>query len=551
MKLQQDPLDLLSEIRKLMELKGENPFKVRAMDKAIRVLSGRTDLEDRAREGTLQELEGIGKGISEILTEFILHGVSNARDELVKSLPKGLLELVEIPGVGPKKAQVLMESLQIHSVSELEKACRKGLLVEVKGFGQKAQDKILEGIAFQNSNQGFHKYSDIYESAEQLIEALRVAFPGHQVSETGELRRKLEVLRSLDFLIETKAQAPRKKEDSELTRRAHAVIEDFKIKMDLASLICQIHFAPLSHWGYELAKTTGSTEHWAALDAPESFEAATEEAFYQKLGLSWIPPEMRETGEEVALAKRGGLDKLLALNGIRGVFHNHTTRSDGEATLEQMVAGAEKLGLEYIGISDHSQSAFYAQGLKPEDLKEQEKEIRKAQEKHPNIKIFWGIESDILSDGSLDYEPSVLKKFDFVIASVHARFQMGRDEMTQRILAAIQNPYTRFVGHVTGRLLLGRKGYDVDMEAILKEASKHDVAIELNANPARLDIDWRWGPSMRREKTPTAINPDAHWVEGLNDTRFGITMARKALLPVSQIMNTRSAPEVEKWLKRS
>jgi DNA polymerase (family 10) len=252
----------------------------------------------------------------------------------------------------------------------------------------------------------------------------------------------------------------------------------------------------------------------------------------------------------VKLAKAGKLDSILAWDGVRGIFHNHTTRSDGTASLEEMVIAAKKQGFQYIGISDHSQSAFYASGLKTDALLEQEKEIRKVQDKHPDIRIFWGIESDILADGSLDYPESMLKRFDFVVASVHSRFQMDKEAMTDRILEAIRNPHTRFLGHATGRILLGRKGYDLHMEKIIAEAAACDVAIELNANPARLDIDWRWGPELRKHGTKISVNPDAHATDEIVNTRFGIMMARKALLPASQVVNGRSVKEVEKWLAR-
>jgi DNA polymerase (family 10) len=215
-----------------------------------------------------------------------------------------------------------------------------------------------------------------------------------------------------------------------------------------------------------------------------------------------------------------------------------------------MVLAARAMGMSYIGISDHSQSAFYAQGLKVPDLLDQEKEIRKVQEKYPDIRIFWGIESDILADGSLDYESEVLKKFDFVVASIHSRFKMDRETMTLRILEAVRNPCTRFLGHVTGRLLLGRPGYDIDLERIIAAAAENDVAIEINSHPARLDIDWRWGPELRKTETRVSINPDAHETAGLEDTRYGIAMARKALLPTAQVVNAGSVDEVERWLKR-
>lgn len=537
-------IELLEEIRRLMELKGENVFKIRAFEKAQASLAEVTDLKERAKAQTLTEIPGIGKGISEVLTEFLLHGTSKVRDELQASLPEGLVELTAVPGVGPKKAMQLIEELGISSVAELEYACKENRLLKLKGFGEKIQHKILEGIAFQKNIAGQCRLSEAFEMAENLLPRLIEACGGPggaRVSETGALRRRLETMGELEFLIEESA-TPRK--------RIEQVVADFRRDTG-ASLTVSLHFVRPERFGYELARTTATPQHWKALGTPDAFDARTEEAFFEKLGIEFIPPEARETGEEVAMARKGGLGQLLAWDGVRGVFHNHTTRSDGSATLEQMVVGAKALGYEYIGISDHSQSAFYAQGLKQPELLAQEREVRDLQDKHPEIRIFWGIESDILADGSLDYEHAVLKKFDFVVASIHSRFNMEREAMTDRILTAIRNPATRFLGHATGRLLLGRKGYDVDMERVIMEAAKHDVAIEINANPARLDIDWRWGPELRKSKTPVSVNPDAHEVAGLADTRYGIAMARKALLPTSLVINSRPVDEVAKWLRRA
>ena len=537
---------LLEEIRRLMELKAENPFKIRAFERASHSLAGCKDLTERAKAGTLTELDGIGKGISEVLTEFLLKGTSKVRDELLASLPAGLIELTEIPGLGPKKAMQLIEDLEIHSVSELEYACRENRLLKLKGFGEKIQHKILEGIQFMKSTQGQQRLGDAFDSAELLLKQL-VEAAGARVSETGALRRRMEILSELEFLVEApeeKAKAAKQREKLE-TR-----VKKYK-EENSGSLPVKLHYCSGGVFGYELARTTGSEKHWQALGAPGPEDCPEETDFYDSRKLSWIPPETRETGEEVKLSRAGELESLLPWDGVRGIFHNHTTRSDGAASVEEMVLAAQKLGYEYIGISDHSQSAFYAQGLKKDSLLSQEREIRDLQEKHPGIRIFWGIESDILADGSLDYEPAVLKRFDFVIASVHSRFQMEKEAMTDRLIEAIHNPYTRFLGHATGRLLLGRKGYDLHMDKVIKEAAKHDVAIEFNANPARLDIDWRWGPELRAARTPVSINPDAHDVEGLTHTRYGIAMARKALIPTDLVVNARSAQEVEKWLKRA
>jgi DNA polymerase (family 10) len=532
-------VELLEEMSRLMALKGENPFKIRAFEKAVDVVAGRDDLEARAKAGTLTELSGIGKGISEVLTDFFLHGKSRALEEMKSSLPPGLLELTEIPGLGPKKAMVLIEELGIQSVGELEYACRENRLLKMKGFGEKTQNKIMEGIQFRKTNQGFQRLDEAFPVAEKLTAVLTGVSGGARISESGALRRRLEVLDRLEFLVE----------DTASSEKISAAVEDFK-KSHSAVLPIEVRYSDAKHFGYELAKSTGTKEHWAALGSPEKFAAADEEKFFGHLKLDWIAPEFRETGEEVRLAKTGALNDVLPWTGVQGVFHNHTTRSDGTASLEEMVIEAKAQGYRYIGISDHSQTAFYASGLTADALKDQEKEIRTVQEKHPEIRIFWGIESDILADGSLDYPDSVLKKFDFVIASVHSRFGMDREAMTDRLLEAIRNPYTRFLGHATGRILLGRKAYDIDMPKIIAEAARHDVAIELNANPARLDIDWRWGAELRRMKTKISINPDAHATDELENTRFGIAMARKALIPSVQVINSLPTDKVEQWLKR-
>jgi DNA polymerase (family 10) len=535
-----------------MQLKGENPFKVRAFEKGAQAIAGHDDLTERARAGTLTEIAGIGKGIAEVLKEFLLQGTSRARDELAAAMPPGLLELTQIPGLGPKKALQIIEELEIHSVSELEYACKENRLLKLKGFGDKVQAKILESIHLMNSHRGKQRIDEAFPVAEALLAAMLQAVNegkagGARVSEAGALRRRLETLSELEFLVElpdapNAAAGVRSRADAALAKHASKYGSPLPVRL---------HFAPAARFGYELARLTATPEHWQALGDPAAFDCPDETAFYAKLNLPCIPPEARETGEEVALARNGKLAELLPWDGIRGVFHNHTVRSDGTATLEEMVRAARELGFKYIGISDHSQSAFYAQGLKVPTLLEQEQEIRAVQEKYPDIRVFWGIESDILADGSLDYDEKVLKKFDFVIASIHSRFKMDREAMTDRILAAIRHPRTRFLGHATGRLLLGRKGYDVDMERVIAEAARCDVAIEINAHPARLDIDWRWGKRLRECGTRVSVNPDAHETEGLKDTRFGVAVARKALLPAGLVVNSGGVGEVEKWLRRA
>ena len=527
-------------MHELLVLNEENPFKVRAFEKAAAAVAGRTDLEERARAGTLTELEGIGKGIAAVLTEYLVAGKTTERDGLRAKLPEGLWALTRLSGLGPKKARQVIDELGITSVGELEYACRENRLLKIKGFGEKAQEKILDSIEFSRKNEGKLRIDTAFAWARKFIARLD-GLPGAKkafYSETGALRRRLEVVERLEFLIDESFAGPS-------SRALETMCSEDPIAVPV-----QILTAPARRFGYELARTTATAEHWQALGAPEPFDAPDEAAFFSRLALPVIPPEMRETAESVRWAKEGALAKVLPWDGIRGVFHNHTIRSDGAATLEEMVLAAKKRGYSYIGISDHSQSAFYAQGLKLPELLTQEKEVRALQEKHPEIRIFWGIESDILVDGSLDYEAQVLKKFDFVVASIHSRFQMGREAMTDRLLEAVRHPATRFLGHVTGRLLLGRKGYDCDLERVIREAARCDVAIEINANPARLDIDWRWGGQLRQAGTLVSVNPDAHDIQGLDDTVFGVAVARKALLPAVQVVNARSVEDVARWLKR-
>lgn len=536
-----DVISLLEEIKQLLTLKGENPFKIRAFENAARVLVTEKNLKERAQNQTLTEIPGIGKGISETLTEFLLHGTSKQKEELIASLPPGLLEFTSLPGIGPKKAHHLIEELNISSLAELEYACRENRLLKLKGFGEKIQTKLLEDIAFLKKSSGQKLLPDAMKKCEVFLDAFKKKFPHLTAVETGSIRRRCETISQLELLVKIS-------DPDGLQSKIETWVNAFSRKSP-EILPIRLHFTTEEKFGSDLAKTTASDYHLESLGETSGFSSKTEEEFYVHLKCPVIPPELRETGEEVAMAKKGYLKELLPQDGVQGFFHVHTNRSDGSDTLETMVAHAKNLHYKYIGISDHSQSAFYAQGLKLQDLEEQEKEIKQVQKKHPDIRIFWGIESDILVDGSLDYEPDVLKKFDFVIASIHSRFKMTKDEMTYRMLKAIENPHTTMIGHLTGRILLGRKGYELDFDAIFKHCALYGVAIELNANPARLDVDWRWGGLLRKYGTLVAINPDAHELKGLSDTDYGVMMARKAMLPKTQILNVRSTSEIEKWLQ--
>jgi len=533
----------LEEIEELLKLAGENPFKIRAFQKAITTLGtySASELGERANTGTLTELDGIGKGIAEVLTEFLVQHKTSARDDLKKKLPPGLIELTQIPGLGPKKALQLIEGLEIHSLRELEYACRENRLLHLKGFGEKQQSKILDGILFLQSTAGKSQLGEILDPALLVESQLQKEFPTHTLALTGEIRRRLEIIQKAELLV----SGGNSDTHQAIEARAHELWREQAISIPLV-----VHWSEPQAFGTHLLETTGSIAHLQALDSLRHPlpKVADEKEIYVSLNLPWIAPEMRETGEEISLAQAHRLPSPLQVAELRGFFHCHTTRSDGTASLEEMAAEAQRQGFEYFGVSDHSQSAFYAQGLKPDDVDAQKKELQKVRKQFPALRIFWGIESDILADGSLDYDKSTLDDFDFIIASIHSRFKMDRDEMTARIVRAIRNPATRFLGHSTGRLLLGREAYALDMERIIEEAAEHDVAIEINAHPARLDIDWRWGKKLRECGTRVCINPDAHSLQGIRDVRFGVHVANKALLPRELILNLLSAEEMSHWL---
>ena len=553
--------DALDEIRHLMELNGENVFKARAFDKAsdfIRAQGDALDWITMTREETLTDQPGIGKGLAEVIGEIVrTGGKSSVRDELAAKLPEGLVVLSQVPGLGPKKARQVIDELGIKTWGELEYACRENRLANLKGFGEKAQAKILTAVQHLNQNAGRLRLPEAQALAAAALADLRARLAPDVVAEVvGEVRRSLEIVERIEILVGSERAAG---EAAELRAALNAG--------EARALPVDLHFCGPGDFASESVRLSSSAGHWARLQERVglglglgSGEAAAatiatrvqdETAFYAAMGLPWIPPECREDLGEVALALRpSGIDSLITLAGMRGAFHFHSTYSDGVLSLEEVVGEANRRGWEYIGISDHSQSAFYAQGLKAEALERERIEIEKLRRKFPKIEIFWGIESDILADGSLDYDDATLEHFDFVIASVHSRFQMGSEEMTARILRAIDHPKTTMIGHLTGRILLGRKGYEIDAERVLRYAAKKKVIIELNASPARLDLDWRFGALAAEIGLMTSVNPDAHDRESFDDLGIGVTMARKGLFTADRVLNTRPASQVKKWLER-
>jgi len=529
---------ILEEMAFLAELNDENPFKVRALRNAAEIFSELPEsVEELIENGGIKKIAGVGKGTQAIAFEYVKSGLVTEHEELKKGFPDGILELRLIRGLGSKKISALFERLQIGSLAELEYACEENRLVDIKGFGEKTQASILKSIREVRSYKGKVILPVALQEAVEVQERLSRLKGVSRVEATGELRRHLETISSIDFLLEGDEETLGKVLEKEAFK---ADPGGFWVKETERGMKARAFLAGPKNFGSRWIETTGPdsfvTERF---NGKLSVFSSEEEAFSAKK-ISFVPAECRDLGIAAT--------DLVNDDDIRGVFHLHTTWSDGKNTLEEMVAEAEKLGLEYLGVSDHSKSAFYANGLSDDHVLEQQEEIARVQKLHPKVRIFHGIESDILADGALDYSKAILRQFDFVIASIHGQMRMSPDDMTDRICAALANPATTWLGHWTGRLLLGRPGFEFDVEKVLQCAAKHGKSIELNANPYRLDIDWRILPRALELGVKIGIHPDAHSTGGLKDTRFGVWMARKAGVRSSQVLNTMSRTEMEAWL---
>jgi len=562
-------MDMVQRMSILLELKGANPFKVRAWKNAHQTLEKtEEDFNTLYQEGSLTKLKGIGKGIAEAITVFLEKGSFEEFDELKKIFPDTIFELFRIPKLGPKKIKVLFEKLGVDSISSLEYACQENRLLKLDGFGEKTQTHILKGIAFLKQNMGHFRYKDAFMQAQVILEDLTKSKHVQKLSMAGSLRRKNEIVKSIDLICASDDPTSVINFLGEMAY-VDAVIEAGPVKtcvvlasgiqVDLKVVRDQDFAAALHHF-------TGSEAHHVQLrrlaqkngfeinqrgvfKGEEKINIDSEAELYQKLAIDFIAPEMREGMGEIELAANQSLPNLVELQDIKGVFHMHTTYSDGKHTLEDMVKTCVELKLEYVGVSDHSQTAVYAHGLTAQDIKKQHKEIDVLQKKYPMIRIFKGIESDILKDGALDYSKDVLKDFDFVIASVHSGFAMDESEMTQRCKRALEHPATTMLGHPTGRILLGREPFPIDMHAIIDHAVSLNKIVELNASPYRLDIDWRLLPYLRNKDGMVSINPDAHSMEALSNLEYGVNMARKGGLSASHVLNTRSVAQMEQFLE--
>jgi DNA polymerase (family X) len=558
---------ILDELALLLEMKGENSFKSRAYANAARSLATLDDDLDRlVGEGKLATIKGVGAAIGKKIAELAVTGALKYYDDLKATIPAGHFEMLKIPGLGPKKIHTLYEKLGIETMGELEYACRENRLLALPGFGSKTQKKILAGIDALKHYRERRLYAEVIGETTDLRRFLAAQRGVVAADIAGSLRRGNEVVKDIDLLAATDDQLSLADTFASLPRTASVIARgDTKVSVTLQGGInADLRIVSPSQYPYALHHFTGSREHNTALRGrarklglkmneyglfreEENLLCRSEMDIFTALGLAYIPPELRENMGEIEAAAAGQLPRLVEAADMRGVLHIHTRASDGADSLETLVGEAKRRGYAYIGISDHSQSAAYAGGLTPDDVRRQHEAIDNLNAGEAAFRIFKGIEADILPDGRLDYDEATLARFDFVIAAVHSHFQMAAEEMTGRIIKALANPFTTILAHPTGRLLLAREPYALDIRRVIDAAAAAGKVIELNANPLRLDLDWRHCIYAKKKGVKIAVNPDLHNLADFDYLPGGVTIARKGWMEREDCLNCMELPEISAY----
>ncbi|WFU74081.1 DNA polymerase/3'-5' exonuclease PolX [Bradyrhizobium sp. CB2312] len=539
---------LLREYAHRTSLRGGNPYRAKAYSRAADSLAALAiPLHVVIEEGRLTEIPGVGDAIADIITRLHRTGSHPSLEKLRKDVPAGVLEMLTVPGLRPDKVLRLYNDLGIASLAELEAAAKDDRIKKAKGLGTALQTKILQNLAIAKSGEGHlhvHRAAALLAHAKDSIRKARPEL--RRVTIAGDFRRGCELVGDLAIVAEAA------KPDKTSTPSADGL---------------QIHLSDRKHFGASLLFATGSAAHVEQLQAlaaekgmrlePDGLHkgrtliAGEEAEIYRALGLPFIDPELREGRGEIEAALKGKLPKLVTDQDLRGILHCHTDASDGTETLETMAKATRQRGFEYFGVADHSKSAHYAGGLSVEEIAQQHREADRLNKRFgKDFRILKGIESDILADGSLDYDDDVLERFDFVVASIHGRFKLDRKAQTQRLLRAISDPHTTIIGHMTGRQLQRRPGYEIDVEKVLRACAKHDVVVEINAHPWRLDLDWRWHQAALDFGCMLSINPDAHSIAELDHMHWGVVMARKGGVPADRILNAMTLAEITRYLRQ-
>jgi len=579
----QEVAEKLREIYNLMQLAGENRFRAIAFDRAAQTIEGLNDeIAKHIEKGTLTDIKGIGKSIAEDIQAYAETGTMPVLEDLKERVPKGLIEWLNISGLGPKNIVKIHQKLGITEITELKEACQSGAVADLPGLGQKSADKIIKSIEYLEKFGERARLDQALEIAEPVFEFVKNLDGVRQCEIAGSLRRSRETIGDVDVLVAAKPEDAEAIFDQFIN---HELVVEVLGRGDTKSSVrtengrqVDLRIVKPEEFPAALMYFTGSKEHNIVLrqrarergmalneyglfklndqnetDFDKPIKTSSEEEIYQKLDLNFVPPEHREDRGEFEFYEEHKNMELVSESDIKGVVHAHSTWSDGKYTIRQMAEACMERGYEYLGLTDHSKTAAYAGGLTIDEVKRQWKEIDDLNEEFEsegkNFKIFKGMEADILSDGSLDYPDEILAGFDFVIASVHSGLNMSLEDMMNRFENAIKNPYTQIVGHPTGRLLLKREESKLDLNRLIELAAEHNTVIEINASPWRLDMDWKFGNKAKEVGLMTSINPDAHSTEGIDDIRYGVMIARKAKFEPARVLNTKSIDEFEAWCK--
>ena len=568
---------ILDEMGTLFELKGENPFKCRAFHNAARVVEALTaDVAALVETGEIRSVKGIGEHLAKVIGNLVQTGTSEEYESVKASLPEGLLQMLRIPGLGPKRIKILYEKLKIKSIGELKNACESHRLARLDGFGEKTEENILKGIELIAKSSDKHLYPYARASADRILEVISGLSEVKRCEVAGSLRRKKEIIGDIDIVVSASEKSRKKIFDVFV---GHPDVQSIIARGDTKSSVilksginCDLRIVEDREFPFALNYFTGSKEHnvemrsrarkygWSLNEyaftaiegekkrGPTLPRCKSEEEIYKALDLAYVPPELRENMGEIERAEKGALPKLIQDKDIRGTFHCHTNYSDGANSLEEMAEAARNLGWNYLGIADHSKVAAYAGGLSEAKAKQQQKEIDKLNARLKDFHLFKGTEVDILSDGMLDYSDKLLATFDYVVIAIHSKFKMTEAEATKRMIKALKNKYVTCIGHPTGRLLLSRDGYPINMIEVINAASDYGKGIEINAHPFRLDLDWRFVKFAKEKKVPIFINPDAHNTEGLKDVSYGVGIARKGWLEAKDVVNAWDLKKVTNYL---
>ena len=542
--------DQFALLANLMDIHGENSFKSKSYSSAAFTLEKLPQPIVSMPKEKIFSIRGIGESVGNKIIEILETGTLKQLQEYISNTPEGVLEMMNIKGLGPKKINVIWK--EIDTIEELKRACEENRIALKKGFGEKTQQNILDSIEFQKQHSGKYLYARVEAFAEAFSMKLKEKFPGHQTEITGEFRRQLEIIESLDWVTTVSSDELKTfllNDDVQLV----ADRDDMLIVSADNTLLLRFYIVTEQNFYSKLFETSCSSTFLEAWGNDFQKQAAyqSEEEIFKAMNTHYIPPFLREGKEVIEKTRNRQFDDLVQTHTIKGLIHSHSNWSDGAYTIEEMASELINLGFEYLVISDHSKAAYYANGLTEQRIKEQHRYIDELNQKLAPFKIFKSIECDILNDGALDYENKILSSFDLVITSVHSNLDMDEEKAMKRLLGAITNPYTTILGHMTGRLLTKRKGYPVNHKTIIDACAEHNVVIEINASPSRLDIDWRWIDYAMEKGLLLSINPDAHTIEEFHNIKYGVLVAQKGALPAHRNLSSFTLKEFEGFLERT